>query len=207
MSNYDPRRLVPLRGQETKTRYPLSEQWIFPDLQFICHGLVTKWIFAGVPGRAAASCTVEIETWRLDTTPGLIDIVYDRISTTEGSIVEITQDGLIFTYELASPVPVEPGDTVGVVLQYLCIESEDYDNVLSLNISGTGSNYLSYRQAGPESSFYLEPLLYYATAEQHLIPFIEAVVGELTLNLCISTACAAGDMGGPQSRHLERREL
>ena len=136
-------------------------------------------------------------------TPGLIDTVYDRISTTEGSIVAITQDGPIFTYELASPVPVEPGDTVGVVLQYLC---EDYDSVLSFNISGTGSNYLSYRQAGPELSFYLEPL-YYATAEQHLIPFVEAVVGELTLKLCISTTYAASDIGGPQSRHLERREL
>ena len=192
MSNYDPRRLVPLRGQETEARYPFSEQWIFPDLRFICHGLVTKWIFAGVPGRSAAPCTVEIETWSLDMTPGLMDTVYDRISTTEGSIVTITQNGTIFTYELASPVPVEPGDTVGVVLQYLCIESEDYDNVLSFNISGTGSNYLSYRQAGSESSFYLEPL-YYATAEQHLIPLIEAVVGELTLKLCISTACAAGD--------------
>ena len=194
---------MPLRGQETEARYPFSEQWIFPDLQFICHGLVTKWIFAGVPGRSAAPCTVEIETWRLDMTPGLIDTVYDRISTTEGSIVTITQDGPIFTYELASPVPVEPGDTVGVVLQYLC---EDYDSVLSFNISGTGSNYLSYRQAGPESSFYLEPL-YIATAEQHLIPLIEAVVGELTLKLCISTTYAASDIGGSQSRHLERREL
>ena len=180
--NYDPSKLVPLRGQETVARYPFLEQWIFPDLQFTCYGLVTKWIFAGVPGQGAAPCTVEIETWRLDTTPGLIDIVYDRISTTERSIVTITQDGPIFTYDLASPVLVEPGDTVGVVLEYLCIESEGYDNVLSFNISGNGSTYVSYRQAGPESTFFLEPL-YSATAEQHLIPLIEAVVGKLIVEL------------------------
>ena len=204
VSNYDPSRLVPLRGQESTVRYPFKEQWIFPDLQFNCYGLLTKWIFAGVPVRTDALCIVEIETWRLDTTPGLIDTVYNRISTTKGNIVAIRHDGSIFTYKLDSPVLVEPGDIVGVVFRYSCIESE-YDIVLSFNFSGTGSNYSSYRQARPKSKFLLEPLS--ATAEQHLIPLIEAVVGELTLKLCIITACAASDIGGPQFHHLERREV
>jgi hypothetical protein len=143
-----------------------------------------------VPGLAAAPCTVEIETWRPDTSiyysSTTVAAVYDRISTTGRNIVTITQDGPIFTYDLASPVVVEPGDVVGVELEYLCIESEDYDNVLSFNISGTGSTYLSYRQAGSESSFYLE----YATPEQHLIPLIEALVGELTVNIIyVSYTC------------------
>ena len=187
MSSYDPSRLVPLRGQDTEVRYPFSEQWIFPNLQFTCFGLLTKWIFTGVPGQAAASCRVELETWRLAAyTSGTDSTVFQRRSTTERSRVTIMQDGPIFTYELASPVLVEPGDIVGVELERLCIMSEDFDNVLSFNISGTGSSYLSYRQDGPESTFYLHPL--YATTEQDFIPLIEAVVGELIINVCISTA-------------------
>jgi hypothetical protein len=174
---------VPLRGREAGARYPFSEQWIFPDLQISCRGLLTKWIFIGVPGRAFTSCTVELETWRLDTTIySTTTTVYDRISTTERNIVTITQDGPIFIYDLASPVVVEPGDVVGIELEYLCIESEDYDNVLSFNISGTGSTYSSYRQAGSESTFYLEPF-YCGTPEQDLIPLIDAVVGELMINV------------------------
>ena len=144
-----------------------------------------KWIFTGVPGRAAASCRVELETWRLDTYR-TIPTIYERVSTTESGIVTVTQDGPIFIYELASPVLVEPGDIVGVEIERLCIQSEDYDNVLSFNISGTGSSYLSYRQEGPESTFYLQPL--YSTTEQDFVPLIEAVVGELMVNVCISTA-------------------
>lgn len=184
MSSYDPSRLVPLhvRGQDAEIRYPFSEQWIFPNFQFTCYGLLTKWIFTGVPGQAAGSCRVELETWRLDTS-STIPTIYDRISTTERGIVRVTQDGSIFTYELTSPVLVAPGDIVGVEIERLCIRSEDFDDVLSFNISGTGSSYLSYRQEGPESTFYLQPL--YSTTEQDFVPLIEAVVGELMVNVCI----------------------
>ena len=65
VSNYDPSRLVPLRGLHADISYTIlgPEQWIFPDLQFTCYGQVTKWIFAGVSGQTATPCIVEIETW------------------------------------------------------------------------------------------------------------------------------------------------
>ena len=91
------------------------------------------------------------------------------------------QDGPIFTYELTSPVLVEPGDIVGVGLGHLCAPLECFDNVLSFNVSGTGSSYISYQQDRSASTFFLQ-----STPEQDLVPLIEAIVGELTVNIHIS---------------------
>ena len=102
-------------------------------------------------------------------------LYYERISTTERNRVTVTQDGANFIYELAAPVLVEPGDVVGVEVERLCIVSEDFDNILSFNVSGTGSTFTSFRQDGPDSYFYVDPLY----AERDFVPLIEAVVGEL----------------------------
>ena len=179
MSIYDPNRLVLLPSLNADIR--ISEQWIFPDLQFTCSGQVTKWIFAGVPGQTATSCRVEIETWRLRTSSNSSTIIYDQIrSTTEKRLsnnIIITQDGSVFTYELASPMVVEPGDIVGVMLQRSCI---NYYDILGLsNISGNGSTYNIYGQAGLGSEFDLCN----ATSERDFFPLIEALVGELTVNI------------------------
>lgn len=167
---------MPLRGLHDDISYtiPGPEQWIFPDLQFTCYGQVIKWIFAGVPGQTATPCIVEIETWRLNAASSNYSVIYDKIGTTETSDFTITQDGLIFTYELALPMVVEPGDTVGVVLKRSCI---DYDNILGLNINGTGSTYYSYGQAGLGLEFNLRD----TTSQKDFIPLIEALVGELTV--------------------------
>jgi hypothetical protein len=108
--------------------------------------------------------------------------IYRRIRTTKNNnIVPIVEDGPIFTYELASPVPVEPGDIVGVELGRFCAPLEDLDNVLSLNISGTGSSYLSYRKDGSDLTFFLPSSS--ITPEQDFVPLIEPVVGELRVNV------------------------
>ena len=180
VSIYDPYRLVLLPSLNADIR--VSEQWIFPDLQFTCYGQVTKWIFTGVPGQTAISCRVEIEIWRLRTSSNSSTIIYDQIrSTTEkrfSDIIitqDIMQDGLVFTYVLASPMVVEPGDIVGVVLQRSCI---NYYDILGLsNISRNGSTHNSYGQSGLGSEFDLRN----ATSERDFIPLIEALVGELTV--------------------------
>ena len=107
-----------------------------------------------------------------------INTVYEQRSTTERSTVTvtITQDGQKFTYELSSPVLVEPGDIVGVELGRFCAPFEDLDNVLSLNISGTGSSFLSYRKDGSGTRFFLPSTS--VTPQQDFVPLIEAVVGE-----------------------------
>ena len=181
VSMYDPNRLVLLPSLNADIR--VSEQWIFPDLQFTCSGQVTKWIFAGVPGRTVTSCRVDIETWQLRTSSNSSTIIYDQIRrTTEKRLSDIiiTQDRSVFTYELASPMVVEPGDIVGVMLQRSCI---DYDDILGLsNISGNGSTYNSYGQAGLGSEFDLRN----ATSERDFILLIEALVGELTVNINVN---------------------
>ena len=78
---------------------------------------------------------------------------------------------------MASPMVVEPGDIVGVMLQRSCI---NYDDILGLsNISGNGSTYNSYGQARLGSEFDLCN----ATSERDFFPLIEALVGELTVNM------------------------
>ena len=91
------------------------------------------------------------------------------------------QDGQVFTYKLASPVPVEPGDIVGIELGHFCAPLEDLDNVLSHNISGTDSSYLSYRKDGSGLTFFLQSSS--VIPEQDFVPLIEAVVGELRINV------------------------
>ena len=72
---------------------------------------------------------------------------------------------------------VEPGDAVGVELGRFCAPSEDTDNVLSLNISGNGSSFLSLRRNGSGPTFFLQSSS--IIPEQDFIPLIEAVVSKL----------------------------
>ena len=175
MEGYDPSRLVPLLGQNGSSG---PEQWIFPNPQFTCNGMLTRWIIRGVPGQVtptqAIPCSVELGTWRLDTT----NTFYERLSTTEGNTATLTQAGQIFTYELDSPVQIKPGDIVGVELGLSCSLSETFDNILSLNVSGTGSSFLSYRRQTFGSTFFLQSSI---ATEQDYIPLVQAVVGKLTV--------------------------
>ena len=180
MSSYDPNRLVPLLRQHPEISSLSGEQWIFPNLQFICFGTLTRWIFTGVPGQPITSCRVELGTWRLDTS-STFNTTYKRISTTERSEATVIQDGQIFIYELSSPVFVEPGDIVGVELGHFCAPFEDLDNFLSLNISGTGLSYLSYRKDGSGSIFSLRSSS--ITPEEDFVPLVQAIVGKLRVDI------------------------
>ena len=171
--NEDPNGLVPLLGRFYVIR---REQWIFPQLQFTCYGRLTRWIFRGVPGRdLAPPCRVELETWRLDNT-STFSTIYLRQSTTAGNTQRILQDGTLFTYVLASPVQVQPGDIVGVEQGTSCSLSEFFDNILSRNISGTNSTFLSYRSSQPGSTFFFR--ISSTDREQDFIPLIEPIVGK-----------------------------
>ena len=179
VESYDPNRLVPLLGRHGNVG---REQWIFPRLQFTCYGTLTKWIYRGVPSldQATPICRVELETWRLDNT-STSSIIYQRLNTTARNTAGITQDGPILTYELASPVQVQPGDIVGVEQGSSCSIGQILnflDNVLSLNISGTNSTFLSYRNSEPGSMFFLQPLIGTIDREEDYIPLIQPIVGK-----------------------------
>jgi hypothetical protein len=174
---YDRSRLVPLPRLDAE-RNPRPEQWIFPDLQFTCNGLVTKWIFEAKPRQSAATCGVVFETWRLNTTSSNTTTTYDRISTTQRSRINfVAQEGAIFTYGLASPVVIEPGDIVGVMIRRSC-------NVLSFNATGivNDSTSLSYGRDGSNSTFNLDG----TTPSQNLSPLIGYQVGELIVKCIIN---------------------
>lgn len=172
IKNYQQKRLIPLLGQYEGFG---SEQWIFPNLEFTCHQMVTKWTFQGVGG-TTSRCRAELATWRLDE-EFTFSTVFRRISTTSRNTAKITvHNGSVFTYELARPVRVKPGDVVGI--EIICPQFEFYDklNVLSLNVSG-GNGFLSYMRSGSGSLFFLDSHLVFFEQDYH--PFIEAVTGKL----------------------------
>ena len=173
MDSYDPSRLVPLLGRhDTFGR----EQWIFFDLQFTCHGMLTKWIFRGLPDQDIG---VELTTWWLNTQSNFFTS-YDQVSTTERNAARPTRNGAVFTYELFSPVDILPGDIVGVEMGFISFGGTS-NNVIALNTSGNGSTSLSYRRSGGGPSFILQSPT--NIQERGIIPLLQAVIGELTIKI------------------------
>lgn len=168
MDSYNASRLVPLLGRHVNFG---REQWIFFDLQFTCRGMLTKWIFRGLPDQDIG---VEITTWRLNTLSDFFTS-YDRVSTTETNAGRPTRNGAVFTYQLFPPVEVLPGDVVGAEMGFISFGGTS-NNIIALNISGSGSNALSYRTSGSGPSFILQSVS--NVREQDIIPLLQAVVGE-----------------------------
>ena len=169
VGNYNSSRLFPLLGQYGSSG---AEQWIFPSLQFTCLGRLTKWIFRAASAQATSSqCRINIGMWRLDRSR--FSTVYRRLSTTEGA--RITSNGLVFTYELAAPVQFQPGDIVGVELSsYTCSIFGGFDNILSLDINGSGLISQSYRRFRTGSTFRVSQNPF-----TNLVPFIQPVIGKI----------------------------
>ena len=105
-----------------------------------------------------------------------------QVSTTEGNTAKTTESaengGSLFTYELAMPIQVQPGDMVGVEIFCPGIQPSDKLNILSLDVSESGSSSaLAYKRSGSGSLLFLETSLIFR--EQNYLPLIEAVTGEL----------------------------
>ena len=148
MESYNPTRLVPLLGRhETFGR----EQWILFDLEFTCCGMLTKWIFRGLPDQDIG---VELTTWQLNTQSNFFTS-YNRVSTTERNAGRPSRNGTIFTYELISPVEVLPRDIVGIEMGFISF-GDTGNNVIALNTSGSGSTSMSYRTSWGGPSFILQ---------------------------------------------------
>ena len=167
--------LTPLLARQGRQ---LNEQWIFPSLQFTCPGSITRWTFRGVKGENfETSCSVEFTTWRrLDTFRNNIE--YQQISTTRENIdkIALTLNESLFTYELTDPVQVQPGDIFGIEKGVFCASPENFDNILSQNISGSNSTTLSYRRSSGGRQFSLDS--FSGVIEDDLIPLVMPVFGQ-----------------------------
>ena len=170
--DYNSRQLFPLLGSFGSSG---AEQWIFPSLRFTCFGRLTKWIYrpAFPQVQVSTECRINIATWRLDGSS--FGTVYRKMSTREG-VLRSTSDGIIFTYEFTTPVEFQPGDIAGIELSsHTCSLFGGTDNILSVDISGTGSTSQSHRRFGTGSIFRVsqQPLTY-------IVPFIQPVIGTLS---------------------------
>ena len=172
--------LISLLGQTGRDQFNGSEQWIFPDLRFTCQGYLSKWIFRG-EGLAHTNCRVQLTTWRLATLNPQ-NLIYGRVSTTESNIARVQVDDSIFMYELTTPVLILPDDIVGVELSSTCGPFDVYNNILYLNVNGSGSgsstpSSLSFMRFENSPVFQLDSTSTYRRQGYH--PIVEAVIGEL----------------------------
>ena len=168
--------LVPLLGEQDQQT---NEQWIFPNLQFTCQGRLTKWTFRGVKGENfETSCSVDIKTWRRLDRFSSYAIEYEQVSATGANVRYITfsSDESVFIYELIKPVQVQQGDIVGISKGVLCRSSDNFDNVLSLNISWSNSTNLSYRRYSGRTRFFLESP--FIATKDDLVPLVIPVFGK-----------------------------
>ena len=87
--------------------------------------------------------------------------------------------GQVYTFELVNPVQVEPGDIVGIETELLCPNSNNFDNIRSVNVSGSDSDVLSYRRSTVSTLYTLNPL---TTTTQPVIPLLIPVYGQFDLS-------------------------
>ena len=164
--------LAPLLGKQDR-----HEQWIFPSMQFTCHGMLTRWIFRGVPEETVPdACRVQLTTWRPDDFNGF-NIAYERVSTTEDNTETVTVDeSSFFTYKLTRPVRVQPGDVLGIEMSIRCRRSQNYDNIVALNTSHSNSTMLSYRRSFGGTIFLLDSSS--VSTERNLNPLLTMIIGK-----------------------------
>lgn len=150
-----------------------DEQWVFPDMQFTCMGILTGWTFRGVPGtNVVTRCRVQLTTWRFDASSS--STAFNRVSTTEGNTATFNVNEMFFTYDLDTPAIVQPGDIVGVEIDNLCGSLQNFDNILGLNVSGSGSTSTVYRRSSTPSRLTVSSVS--VSTMNSLIPLVTPIV-------------------------------
>ena len=144
-------------------------------MEFTCMGILTGWTFRAMPGvNVVTRCRVQLTTWRFN--PSSSSTSFNRRSSTDGNMATFDVDGSIFTYKLSTPAIVQPGDILGVDIDDLCRNTQTFDNILSLNVSGIGSTTRVYRR--PTSSSRLNPSLFSVSVftMNTLIPLVTPII-------------------------------
>ena len=150
-------------------------------MQFTCRTKFIKWNFRGIPGQnVPESCRVHLTTWRLDKA-NILATQYERTSTTEGNTARYFENGPIFTYLLATPVQVEPGDIVGIETGTSCGPSQPFGNIQSMNISGRVQPFISFRRKSGTTTFNLNSSD--VVMERDYIPLIQDTIGQFIIKL------------------------
>ena len=168
--------IVPLLGREEIYD---TEQWIFPSMKFTCTGRITNWVFKGVPAgqNVPDECRVHLTTWRLNSLSSSFLARYTRMSTTEKNTAKVIVDESFFTYELLTPVQIQPGDIVGVERGQACAPFGTPENIMSLNVSATEpmQSSQSYQRISTLSTFFIKSES--TLTDDKLIPLIQAITG------------------------------
>ena len=167
--------LIPLLGRKGRDVLE-DEQWIFPTLEFTCKGKVAGWAFIGMKGtNFTTSCSVRITTWRRDASSDVTN-AYRRLTTTEGNTRTISVRDSLFTYELKNPVTVRPGDILGIEKGIFCTLPQNFDNIMSLNMSEMDTTPSSFHRSSRGVLFSVDESS--SSPESNLVPLAMPIIGE-----------------------------
>ena len=136
-------------------------------MQFTCNGTLTHWIFRGAGPHSEQG--LRLTTWR----PDPLISTFRRVSITNRTVSRITTySGLIFVYELVSPIKVWPGDIVGVEVVSRTVQE---DNILSYDVRERGVVTLSYMRPFRFNLGFRARDIY----EQTYLPLLRPIIGKL----------------------------
>ena len=103
-----------------------QEQAIFPNLRFTCSGVVVKWIVAGDYPRNNAYFP-ELQIWRPTGT-----FMYQKLNgSTATAADEVDYD--IYEFTVDPPLPVQPGDVLGIFQPAVSISTLIVEHDASVN--------------------------------------------------------------------------
>ena len=113
-----------------------ARQWIFPSMVFACNGSITKWVFRATP--SIGNQLPQFQVWKRADSTFSNDYI---LVATSGSSLELQDRGVLYEYQLQSPIPIKENDTFGILLPFGS-QSELYSLVVELwGILGAPTSY------------------------------------------------------------------
>ena len=166
-------------------------QWIFPNMRLTCNSYIRSWMLN--VNVTTQSETVEekpipqITTWR-EVLPERNPRFYRQQSITNESweTVTISSDGSshVYTYTPSQPIPVQPGDIVGIMMPLDEEERKESIKPLFLELPEDNSSLFSCARFGDSPQISLNEQNC-GQGQQELLRYIlsiSAIVGKLTLS-------------------------
>ena len=113
-----------------------NRQMIFPDITFMCHGEVIKWIMAGRwHNNNDRDEFPELQIWRL-----LEGSTYEKLN---GTLISTTseEEDEVYEYPVDPPLPFQPRDILGI------LQPRESDSKLQVRYDNGGQSVYYYTEA------------------------------------------------------------
>ena len=166
-------------------------QWIFPDINFTCDGYIIRWrlrvnvnMESVTEIRPMQRSSPHITTWKLrsEMSFGSNSNYALKSSTNESQInVTVMNGSVYYEYTPSSPIPVQVGDIVGIVMPSVAADRSESAIPLFLSLPEESSDTVSCVRLGISELIILNDRICLEEIEQQsrYIPLVSAIFSEL----------------------------